>query len=108
MTKDIVIGRATPANTVVVYPNVQELFERTEPPKKVKVATGCPLCDEIWSSAEAYKDFCEHSYREKIAIVMENGKPWLYIPCEDDYYSDTRLQINYCPKCRRKLVEECI
>lgn len=104
MSTDIVVGRATPVNTVVVYPNVQEQFEHMEPPKKVKVATGCPLCDKIWSSKETYEYAMD--WPDKIAIVMEDGKPWLYIPCEDSYYSDTKIQINYCPKCSRKLVEE--
>lgn len=84
----------------------QELPKHIDPPKKVKVATGCPLCDEIWSSKEAYQNFCEYSSRERIVIVMEDGKPWLYIPCADEFYSDTKIQINYCPKCGRKLVEE--
>ena len=93
-------------NTIIGHMYIQDLIELSEPPKKVKVATGCPLCDEIWSSKEAYQNFCEYSSRERIVIVMEDGKPWLYIPCADEFYSDTRLQINYCPKCRRKLVEE--
>lgn len=106
MSTDLVVGHCKTINPYTIVINPQELFKQIKPPKKVAVATGCPLCDEIWSSTEAYQNFCEHSYREKNVIVMENGKPWLYIPCEDDYYSDTRMQINYCPKCSRKLVEE--
>lgn len=102
MTKDMVIGRATPANTVVVYPNVQELFEHIKPSKKVKVATGCPLCDEIWSSKEAYQESVGDPFYENIVIIMQNDEPHLYIPG----FSVLYMQINYCPKCGRRLVEE--
>lgn len=89
------------------WSDLVELFERSEAPKKANVAIGCPLCNKIWSSKEAYQNFVGDHWEEKIVIAMEDGKPYLYIPIEmDDYYSDTYLQINYCPKCGRKLVEE--
>ena len=100
---DFVIGQAT-TSTTVAYPNIQEMLEGIKPPKKVTVATGCPLCDKIWSSKKAYEYSTD--WPEKIVIVMEDGKPWLYIPCEDDYWSDTKLQINFCPKCGRELIKE--
>lgn len=36
-------------------------------------------------------------YDENVAIVLEEryGKPSLYVPVEDWYYSGTYLQINY-------------
>ena len=104
MNTNLVIGHCHPINSYTIAIDPQELFKHKEPPKKVKIATGCSLCDEIWSSKEAYEYAMD--WPDKIAIVMEDGKPWLYIPCEDCYYSDTKLQINYCPKCGRKLVEE--
>lgn len=63
----------------------------------------CKLCETIWSSKECYTNQFSHHWDEEKAIVMEDGKPYLYIPCEDFYYSDTVMQINYCPKCGRKL-----
>ena len=91
-------------NMIMGHVYVKEQPKHTEPPKKVAVATGCPLCDVIWISKEAYEYIMD--WPEKIAIVMEDEKPWLYIPCEDVYYSDTKLQINFCPKCGRRLTEE--
>lgn len=88
----------------VDFLNLKELLERSDPSITVKLITGCPLCDKIWSSKEVYE--YETDWCERIAIVIEDGKPWLYVPCEDVYYSDTKLQINFCPKCGRRLVEE--
>lgn len=65
----------------------------------------CELCKKIWSSQEEYcKQFAHHHYDETYALVMEDGKPYLYVPCEDWYYSDVVMQVNYCPKCGRKLI----
>ena len=86
-----------------VYIDTEVMNEVLKPFFNKRVATGCPLCDTIWSSKEAYE--YEMDWPEKIAIVMEDEKPWLYVPCEDSYYSDTKLQINYCPKCGRRLVK---
>lgn len=106
MSTDVVRGYRT--KMMPYYDDItidtEVLNEVLKPFINKRVATGCPLCDEIWSSKEAYEYAMD--WPDKIAIVMENGKPWLYVPCEDSYYSDTRLQINYCPKCSRKLVEE--
>ena len=96
-------------NISIDWYELQGITKRTDPPKKTKVATGCPLCDKIWSSKEEYKDFVGDEWEECNAIVMENGKPYLYIPIEGDfYYSDTYMQINFCPKCGRKLIMESI
>ena len=74
---------------------------------EAKVTTGCPLCEKIWNSKEEYQNFVGDHWEEKNTIVMEYGKPYLYIPIEmDDYYSDTYMQINYCPKCGRRLTPE--
>lgn len=103
MSTDFVIGHCSTINPYTVAIDPQEILKHIEPPKKVKVATGCPLCDKIWSSKETYEYSTD--WPDKIAIVMEDEKPWLYIPCEDSYYSDTKLQINWCPKCGRELLK---
>ena len=91
----------------VNFSNPQEWLGHIDPPKKVKLTTGCTLCDKIWSSKEAYQNFIGDHWEEEIVIAMEDDKPYLYIPIEmDNYYSDTYLQINYCPKCGRRLIEE--
>lgn len=61
----------------------------------------CSLCDKIWASKEAYQDNFEYRSDETCAIVMENEEPCLYVPCEDWFYSDIVMQINFCPKCGR-------
>ena len=88
----------------VNFLNLKELLERSDPPMTVKLTTGCPLCDKVWSSKEAYEYSMD--WADRCAIVMENGKCWLYVPCRDVYYSDNVMQINYCPKCGRELVTE--
>ena len=67
----------------------------------------CELCETIWKNVSHYTNQFENSYDEVAAIVMKNGMPYLYIPCEDYYYSGTVMQINYCPKCGRDLVTHC-
>lgn len=85
--------------------DTETLNEIIKPFMKKRVATGCLLCDKIWSSKEAYQDFVGDHWEEKIVIAMEDDEPYLYVPIEmDDYYSDTVMQINYCPKCGRKLI----
>lgn len=85
----------------------EAILDILKPLTKTAIATGCPLCDKIWSSKEAYQDFVGDHWEEQIVVAMENGKPYLYIPIQmDSYYSDTYLQINWCPKCGRRLIEE--
>lgn len=64
----------------------------------------CKFCQKIWNSEEEYRGRFENHYDETSAIVLEDGKPYLYVPCEDDWYSGTTMQINHCPKCGRKLI----
>lgn len=69
-------------------------------------ATECEFCKRIWSSEEEYKNQFKHDWDEQVAIVLdEDNEPALYIPVQDYYFSTTYLQINYCPKCGRKLSE---
>lgn len=66
----------------------------------------CELCKKIWDSIDAYQGNFSYPCEEKIGIVTQWKEPWLYVPCEgDDYFSDAVMQINYCPKCGRKLIE---
>ena len=68
----------------------------------------CDFCKKIWNNREEYeKHFMDSDY-ESVAIILDEdygNKPSLYIPVED-YYSDTYLTIDYCPKCGRKLTED--
>lgn len=106
MSTDLVIGHCKVINPYTIDINPQDFFKQMETTKKTAVATGCPLCSRIWSSAETYENSCKSPYQEEIVIVMKDDKPWLYIPIDDWYYSDTYIQINYCPKCGRRLTEE--
>jgi hypothetical protein len=104
MSTDMIIGRVT-MSTPPAYPGIQELLEHIEPPKKVAVATGCPLCEKIWSSAMAY----ENLGLDKVAIVMNYGEPWLFVPSvpgDNPWHQKTVMRVNYCPKCGRRLIEE--
>lgn len=65
---------------------------------------GCKFCEKIWNSQEEYKNQFDDRWDERNSIVMKNGEPYLYVPCEQDsFYSDVVMQINYCPKCGRKV-----
>ena len=69
----------------------------------------CDFCKKIWSSKEEYTEQFTYPDDENVAIVLDDercNKPSLYIPIEDCHYSDTYLQIDYCPKCGRKLTED--
>ena len=66
----------------------------------------CEFCKKIWNSKEEYKNQFESTWEEDNAIVMENGKPSLYVPCDDWYYAKTVMQINYCPNCGAKLANK--
>jgi hypothetical protein len=102
MSTDMVMGRVT-TSTLPAYPGIQELLKHIDPPKKTKVATGCPLCNNIWSSAETYKKFFNDSDAYyKTVIVVYDDEAWLYTMCDDWYL----MQIDYCPKCGRKLVRD--
>lgn len=64
----------------------------------------CDLCKKIWKSKDEYRDqFKPDWWDEEIGIVMKNNEPWLYIPVDDKYYSDTYMQINFCPKFGRRV-----
>ena len=80
---------------------VGRFLQSYEEPKK------CKLCSQVWPSKEAYVNTIGDHWEEECSIVIDDDKPWLYVPVEMDfYYSDTYLQIDYCPKCGRKLTEE--
>ena len=82
------------------WSELQGVLEQIEKPK---VAMRCSLCEKIWSSKEAYQSVYGDHWNQPISIIMEDRKPWLYVPCEDDWYSRTVMQINFCPKCGRRL-----
>ena len=63
----------------------------------------CDLCQKIWDSIDEYQGQFGHDDDEEVSIVMKDRKPWLYIPVDDPYYSDTYLQTNFCPKCGRRI-----
>lgn len=66
---------------------------------------GCNFCKKIWNSMEEYQKQFQHRWDEEISIVKDDddGNIGLYVPCNDYYYSDIIMDINYCPICGRKL-----
>ena len=64
----------------------------------------CELCKKIWNTKKEYIKQFQNKWDEHIAIVKDDDdKIGLYVPCEDWYYSDVVMNINYCPICGRKL-----
>ena len=100
---DFVVGHCSLINPYTVAIDPQEILKHIKLPKKTKAVTGCPLCSNIWSSAESYKKFANDSDAYyKTVIVVWDDKPWLYTMCDDWYL----MQINLCPKCGRRLMKE--
>ena len=65
--------------------------------------TSCDLCEKIWDNIDEYQGQFRYLSDEKIGIVMKGRSPWLYIPVDPPYYSDAYIQINFCPKCGRRV-----
>lgn len=84
----------------------KELLEHIKINKQPKVVTGCQLCDYIWRNADDFTDsamFIEN----QAAICMKDGKPWLYTVHrwgDIIWHKLDVTEVNYCPKCGRKLV----
>ena len=61
----------------------------------------CNLCNNI-KKIEQYEEV--DSWDRKNTIVQKKDKTFgLWIECDDYYYSGVAMEINYCPKCGRKL-----
>lgn len=101
-------------NTIIGHMYIQDLIELSEPPKKVKVATGCPYCDlDNYTKREISKyDDCPHDAYYVIAtepwtslIMTHNSKTGRYGLVANGDYSPG-VNIKFCPFCGRELVEE--
>lgn len=83
--------------------DTETLNEVLKPFINKRVATGCPLCDKIWNAGP---EFVEHRKESDVDLVWANdGSVYLLFENLGDNLSAC-MQINYCPKCGRKLVEE--
>ena len=71
-------------------------------PEKPNETNSCDFCSKIWSSQDEYQLSCK-PWDEVPTIVMKDGKPHLYVPCDDWYYTRCVTELNYCPVCGRKL-----
>ena len=64
----------------------------------------CELCKKIWNSKDEYEAQFKHPSDAVVGVVKNSDNEiGLYVPCEDWYYSDVIMNINYCPICGRKL-----
>ncbi len=65
----------------------------------------CNLCDKIYTKEERIKWFADwHQDDNKYNIIFKDINYYLYISVNDRYYTpQTRMLINYCPVCGRKL-----
>lgn len=92
----------------------KEVLERVEPPKKMKVATGCDWCDlDKYTKHESskYDDYPHDAYYVitkapwTSLMMTHNSKTGKYgIVANGDY--SPGVNIEFCPKCGRRLVEE--
>ena len=114
MSTDLVVGRCATTETVVSFVNPQELFKQIKPPKKVKVATGCPYCDLGNYTKREFSEYDDYPHDAYYVITKEpwtslmithNSKTGRYGLVANGDYSPG-VDIDFCPKCGRKLVEE--
>lgn len=64
----------------------------------------CDFCKEIYDYDELmYKNRWDRNISLCITFDKEDNTYNLWAECEDDYYTDNITEINYCPKCGRKL-----
>ncbi len=96
------------------WSDLQGVPERTETPKKVKVATGCPYCDlDNYSEHDPseYDDYQHNAYYMVAKapwtslMMTHNSKTGKYGLVANGDYSPG-VNIEFCPFCSRKLVEE--
>lgn len=114
MTTDIIRGQRATMNMVIDYPCPQELLERIDLPKKVKVATGCQYCDlDNYTKRESYEyDDYSHDAYYVVAeapwtslMMTYNSKTGKYgIVANGDYSPE--VNIEFCPFCGRKLTDK--
>lgn len=107
MSTDVVRGYR--AKLMPYYDDItidtETLSKILEPFTKKSVATGCPYCeDTTWcmSDLEYGKEIEAINSRSNFAHVARD-------PETDKFYfeiNDLLFEINFCPKCGRKLVEE--
>lgn len=74
-------------------------------PEKPYETNSCNFCSKIWNNAEEYELSLRYPWNVDPAIVMQDGKPYIYVPCEDSYYSRCVTEASYCPVCGRKIME---
>lgn len=97
---NIIRGQRATMNMVIDYPCPQELLERIDPPKKVKVATGCPYCED-WTTQELHIKSNADLSRTLALIAQGDKKKEIVFHNNGVSYG---IEIDYCPKCGRKLI----
>jgi hypothetical protein len=63
----------------------------------------CELCNKIWKGEEEYHEHHSNHWDEEIAIIVDDDKFNLYVPCSDWFYSGIVMELNYCPICGKRL-----
>lgn len=64
----------------------------------------CEFCNKIYDTQELNETY--YRYREFMNYITYNRDDDTYNiwhECDDDYYSGEVLEINFCPKCGRKI-----
>ena len=63
----------------------------------------CWLCNKIYDTKELYE---MDSWDREVCCITYNKNDDTYniwSECDDDYYSGEILEINFCPRCGRKI-----
>lgn len=64
----------------------------------------CDFCKKIYDyDTLMYLNHWDRDICVCITFIKDDNAYYLWAECEDDYYSDNITEINYCPKCGRKL-----
>lgn len=62
----------------------------------------CKLCKTIYKNKDEYENKFKNHLYELPAIIMEHENPCLYMNYSNTFIN-TYMQINFCPKCGRKI-----
>lgn len=99
---DFVVGHCSLINPYTVAITPQELFKHIKPPKKTKVVTECPYCED-WTTTELpIKSNADLS--QTLALIARGDKKKEIVFHNNGV--SYGIEIDFCPKCGRRLVEE--
>ena len=64
----------------------------------------CEFCNKIYDTQELNETYYrDREFMNYITYNRDDDTYNIWHECDDDYYSGEVLEINFCPKCGRKI-----